>query len=100
MAEQRCPHCKRFAFGKWKVLISSRWWPAECAYCKGEFYLKVPWEIHLPASALTQLYALVLLILLIVNLWVFLAGFVVVMGVEGIGRVWGGQVVAVARADT
>ena len=52
------------------------------------------------SSVLTQFYAMVLLILLIVNVWFFLAGFVVVMAVEGIGRVWAGQVVAIARADT
>jgi hypothetical protein len=80
--------------------MSSRWWPAECAYCKGEFYLKVPWEIHFPASVLTQFYAMVLVILLIVNFWFFLAGCVVVVGVEGIGRVWAGQVVPIPRGDT
>jgi hypothetical protein len=41
-----------------------------------------------------------LVILLIVNFWLFLAGFVVVVGAEGIGRVWAGQVVPIARADT
>ena len=76
--------------------MSSRWWPAECAYCKCEFYLKVPWEVHRCSLS----YAMVLLILLIVNVWFFLAGFVVVMAVEGIGRVWAGQVIAIARADT
>ena len=80
--------------------MSSRWWPAECAYCNGEFYLKVPWEAHLPGSTLTQFYAMVLLMLLIVDFWFFLAGFMVVMAVEGIGRLWAGQVVAIARADT
>jgi hypothetical protein len=79
--------------------MSTRWWPAECAYCKGEFYLKVPWE-NLVGSVLTRFYAMVLVILLIVNFWFFLAGFVVVVGAEGIGRVWAGQVVPIARADT
>ena len=80
--------------------MSSRWWPAECAYCNGEFYLKVPWEAHLPGSTLTQFYAMVLLMLLIVDFWFFLAGFVVVMAVEGTGRLGAGEVVAIARADT
>jgi hypothetical protein len=40
-----------------------------------------------------------LVILLIVNFWFFLAGCVVVVGVESIGRVWAGQVVAISRED-
>jgi hypothetical protein len=84
----------------WKVWMSSRWWPAECGYCHGEFYLKVPWDIHLLGSVRAPFYAVVLVILWMVNVWLFLAWFVVVVGVEGIGRVWGGQVVRVARADT
>lgn len=80
--------------------MSSRWWPAECGYCNGEFYLKVPWDIHLPGSVRTPFYAMVLVMLWIVNVWLFLAGFMAVVGVEGIGKVWVGQVVPIARADT
>ena len=80
--------------------MSSRWWPAECTYCQGESYLKVPWEAHRLGSVRTQFYTMVLLMLFIVDFWFFLAGFVVVMAVEGIGRLWAGEVVAIARADT
>jgi hypothetical protein len=84
----------------WKVWMSSRWWPAECAFCGGECYLKVPWEIHVLGSVPTPFYAMVLLILLMVNFWFFLAGVFVLVGIEGIGRVWAGQVVPLTRADT
>jgi hypothetical protein len=80
--------------------MSSRWWPAECAYCKGEFYVKAPWDVHVSASLLIQFYAMVLVVLLIVNIWFFLAGFLVVVGVEAIGRAWAGQLVPIARSDT
>ena len=43
---------------------------------------------------------MVLVMLWIVNVWLFLAGFMAVVGVEGIGKVWVGQVVPIARADT
>jgi hypothetical protein len=98
MEDKECPHCKRYSISAWQALGSGRWWLAKCKLCGEKSYLKLPWQIGLLGDFLAQFFAVVLVVLLVVNLWLFLVAFVAMCTILVVGSIFGGQMVPVGAS--